>query len=224
MEQPRIITTNDGSHSLYRADLDETYHSHHGAVQESQYVFIKQGLDYWLSKNSEANRLQVLEIGFGTGLNALLALQWAREKNLPLRFTTLEPYPINMEVARELNYGKQLGAEDDMLRLHEAAWGQDELLYDYFMIRKEQQKLEDYDVEYDLYDLIFFDAFAPSKQAEMWEPAMLKKCAEGLAPGGVLTTYCAKGQLKRDLAAVGLQVETLPGAPGKKEMVRAVKN
>lgn len=223
-QQPQLIETRDGSHSLYNPALDETYHSHHGALQESQYVFIRMGLDAWLAQHPDVNNLRVLEIGFGTGLNALLALQWAKEKNIKLHFTSLEPYPVSLETASQLNYARLTEGEADFLRLHEVPWEKDVLLYPYFILHKKQQRLEEAALENNHFDVVFFDAFAPSKQPELWEKDLLDKTAQSMASGGLLTTYSAKGQLKRDLKAVGLQVETLPGAPGKKEMVRGKKN
>ena len=222
-KQPEIIETRDGSHSLYNPVLDETYHSHHGALQESQYVFIRMGLDAWLEQQPAAESLRVLEVGFGTGLNALLALQWAQQKAIKLHFTTLEPYPISIQIAQQLNYPRLTKDEQDFMRLHQAPWEEDVLLYPYFILHKKQQKLEDVALPEGQYDVIFFDAFAPSKQPELWDKALLKKTASTMAPAAILTTYCAKGQLKRDLRDVGLLVETLPGAPGKKEMVRGRK-
>lgn len=222
-QQPQLIETRDGSHSLYNPALDETYHSHHGALQESQYVFIKMGLEAWLAKNRGSQSLHVLEIGFGTGLNALLTLQWAQQQGVKAHFTTLEPYPVSLEVARQLNYARLTGGEEDFLRLHEVAWEEDVLLYPHFILHKKQQKLENARLPAHHYNVVFFDAFAPSKQPELWEKGLLDKAIAAMAPGALFTTYCAKGQLKRDLKAGSLQVETLPGAPGKKEMVRGWK-
>lgn len=222
-QEPQLIQTGDGSHSLYNPALDETYHSHHGALQESQYVFINMGLEAWLAQHAKAESLRVLEIGFGTGLNALLSLQWAQQKGVRVHFTTLEPYPVSLETAQQLNYASLTQGEEDFMRLHAAVWEEDVLLYHHFILHKKQQKLEEVQLTEAAYDLVFFDAFAPNKQPELWEKSLLEKTASLLAPEGLLTTYCAKGQLKRDLRDAGLTVETLPGAPGKKEMVRARK-
>ncbi|WP_224999444.1 tRNA (5-methylaminomethyl-2-thiouridine)(34)-methyltransferase MnmD [Cesiribacter sp. SM1] len=222
-QQPQLIQTGDGSHSLYNPALDETYHSHHGALQESQYVFIRMGLDAWRAKQPHAESLSVLEIGFGTGLNALLALHWALQHKVKVHFTTLEPYPVSLETAKQLNYPQLTEGEKDFLRLHEAPWEEDVLLYDYFILHKKKQKLEEAALAEAAFDVVFFDAFAPNKQPELWEKALLEKTIRFMAPAALLTTYCAKGQLKRDLRDAGLQVETLPGAPGKKEMVRGSK-
>lgn len=223
-QAPQLIQTGDGSHSLYNPVLDETYHSHHGALQESQYVFIRKGLEAWLAQQPGAKHLRVLEIGFGTGLNALLALQWAVQKGISILFTTLEPYPVSLEMARQLNYAQLVQGEADFIRLHQAAWEQDVPLHPHFILHKIEQKLETAALPENAADVVFFDAFAPSKQPELWELSLLDKTARSMAIGALLTTYCAKGQLKRDLKSVGLQVETLPGAPGKKEMVRGWKN
>jgi tRNA U34 5-methylaminomethyl-2-thiouridine-forming methyltransferase MnmC len=223
MQEPQLIKTGDGSHSLFNPLLNETYHSHHGALQESLHVFIKMGLDAWLDWYPEQKSILVLEVGFGTGLNALLALQWARKNDCRLHYTTLEPYPISPALAGELNYAALLDAREDMARLHDAVWEEDVLLYDSFILHKTKQSLETITLAADQYDVVFFDAFAPSKQPELWEKHLLQKVANTMKAGGLFCTYCAKGQLKRDLKDSGLLVETLPGAPGKKEMVRAAK-
>jgi tRNA U34 5-methylaminomethyl-2-thiouridine-forming methyltransferase MnmC len=231
MREVKVIRTEDGSSSLYLPELNETYHSHHGALGESQHVFIRMGLEYWLSTQGEAEEqevssLNIFEVGFGTGLNALLAYEAAEKRELRIHYTTLEPYPLAEETVSTLNYAGLLdgGAYADAFKeMHAVSWEAPEAISEHFTILKHRVKLEDFIAPSSVYDLIFFDAFAPSKQAELWEKALLEKVVKAMAPGAVFTTYCAKGQLKRDLKALGLQVETLPGAPGKKEMVRAVK-
>lgn len=223
MSELKIIVTEDGSHSLYNADLNETYHSFHGAVQESKHVFIKEGLDY-LKIGQGLERINVLEVGFGTGLNAILTSEWAAENQVKINFTTLEPFPLQEAIFTQLNYAQFFinpEIQEDFLRLHYAEWEQNFQLNFYFSILKTESKLQEF-ISKDKYDIIFFDAFAPNKQAEMWGLKTLEKTVGYLTKGGVLVTYCAKGQLKRDLAGLGLEVATLPGPPGKKEMVRAI--
>ncbi len=225
MREVKVIKTDDGSSSLFLPELNETYHSFHGALGESQHVFIRMGLDYWLAQNKGAAKLSVLEVGFGAGLNALLALEAAEKGGVHISFTTLEPFPLDKSVTAQLNYGQLVAngnREEEFHALHAAPWEEKQLISPHFSLQKHQSKLEDFETR-EQFDLIFFDAFAPSKQAELWEKDMLEKVAAHMAPGAVFTTYCAKGQLKRDLKALGLHTETLPGAPGKKEMVRAVK-
>jgi tRNA U34 5-methylaminomethyl-2-thiouridine-forming methyltransferase MnmC len=225
MSELKIIVTEDGSHSLYNADLNETYHSFHGAVQESKHVFIKEGLDY-LKSEQGLKQINVLEVGFGTGLNALLALEWANENEIKVNFTTLEPFPLKAELYQQLNYAQFISGEsvqERFLALHDAPW---EVMHSQgalFSIFKTEQRLQDFEAV-NKFNVIFFDAFAPSKQSEMWELSILSLVLVGLADNGVLVTYCAQGQLKRDLKSLDMDVQTLSGPPGKKEMVRAIKN
>lgn len=205
----KIIVTADGSNSLLNTDLDETYHSRHGAVQESIHVFIKNGLD------RISGSVHVFEVGFGTGLNALLTLATGRKVN----YTSIEAFPLDESIYTSLNYSPK----DPLLSLHEAPWNTSTQINSQFRLTKIHNTLVQHSFV-DKYNLIFFDAFAPSKQPEMWELPILKKVCDALAPGGIFVTYCAKGQLKRDLKSLGLEVETLAGPPGKKEMVRGTKN
>lgn len=226
MREVKVIKTEDGSSSLFLPELNETYHSHHGALGESLHVFIRMGLEHWLSRHPEAKSLRIFEVGFGTGLNALLAYEAAEKLGINIRYTTLEPYPLSEETVAALNYARMLAGgvySGVFYDMHAAAWNEPERIGARFELLKYRLKLENFMPSPSSYDLIFFDAFAPSKQAELWEKELLGKVAAMMAPEAVFTTYCAKGQLKRDLKAVGLLVETLPGAPGKKEMVRASK-
>ena len=221
----KIIETEDGSHSLYVPSLNETYHSFHGAIRESKHVFIKEGLKYWLEAQNR-NSANILEVGFGTGLNALLSLEYAQSNNVNLFYHTLEPYPLEESLVKQLNFPALLqspilaGAFE---ALHLAAWETSEAINANFSIRKNLRRLEDFVAEPGGFDIVYFDAFAPNKQAELWTIEVLEKIFSALAPNGIMVTYCAKGQLKRDLKALGFVVETLPGPPGKKEMVRATK-
>lgn len=220
-----LIITDDGSHSLYNSELNETYHSFHGAVQESRHVFIKMGLDFCKERNEES--LNILEVGMGTGLNVLLSVEWAQNCKRHLDFTTVEAYPIDSEMVDNLNYAEYLGspnAQAWLNKIHVSPWNKYAQFDDYFSLHKVLNKLEDVALEPEKYDVVFFDAFAPNKQEELWDKAILSNMYNCQAKGGVFVTYCAKGQLKRDLKEVGYQVETLPGPPGKKEMVRAQKN
>lgn len=226
MREVKVIETEDGSSSLFLPELNETYHSFHGALGESRHVFIRMGLEHWLEQYPEAGRLHIFEVGFGTGLNALLALEFAVTHQLNIHYTTLEPFPLSEETAAQLNYGKMVAEgrlEPAFQTLHAAPWGEAVEIHPNFTLLKEQARLEDYQAPEGAFDAVFFDAFAPSKQAELWGKELLEKVARLMAANAVFTTYCAKGQLKRDLKAIGLTVETLPGAPGKKEMVRARK-
>lgn len=221
----RIITTDDGSHSLYDEMLKETYHSFHGAFREAIHVYMLYGMDTWLMKNPAKKPIRIFEVGFGTGLNAWLTLVWAEQNQIPVLYHTIEPYPLTEEIYSQLNY-----IEHDhsiwhyhkyFEALHKAPFSEGVILSEYFNMKKEQVKLE----EVELYpsDVVFFDAFAPNKQPEIWSKEILADVVEAMNPGAVFTTYCAVGKLRRDLADLGLTVETPPGPSGKKEMTRAWK-
>jgi tRNA U34 5-methylaminomethyl-2-thiouridine-forming methyltransferase MnmC len=225
MKDIEIIITLDGSHSLRNRELDETYHSIHGAVQESVHVFIRNGLMFFENEN-HPSEIRILEVGFGTGLNALLTLKHALGSKLQFHYTSLEADPITKETIQQLNYPEILdfeGAASIFQKLHTASWAQeDKILYN-FVLKKQLGRLQDSTLGDKQFDLIYFDAFGPVKQPELWEMAMLKKVEQSMKPGAVFVTYCAKGQFKRNLKSLGLRVETLPGPPGKNEMVRALK-
>jgi tRNA U34 5-methylaminomethyl-2-thiouridine-forming methyltransferase MnmC len=211
-----IIESEDGSHTLFNPDLNETYHSHHGAITESRHVFIKEGLE----KTGKEN-VKILEVGFGTGLNSLLAFEYAEKNGIKLWFESLEPFPLKEEIYSKLNYGKFTGEnlQEKFILLHECEWEKAVHLSPLFTLLKRKQRLEDVILEKD-FDCIFFDAFAPNKQSEVWDLTNLQKCSSALNPNGILVTYCAQGQFKRNLKQAGFEVESLPGPPGKKEMTR----
>jgi len=216
-----IVSSGDGSHTLFLPDMNETYHSMHGAFTESQYVFIEKGLG---SLSTDRDEIRILEIGFGTGLNALLSWKWAEENTKKLNITTLEPFPLSEEVIDKLNYGNLVSLlwSEKYTNLHKAAWEELVEISDYFSLTKHKAKLEEVPLR-TTFDLIYFDAFAPNKQPEVWELANIEKCYSLLGNGGVLVSYCAQGQFKRNLKAAGFEVEVLQGPPGKKEMTRAWK-
>jgi tRNA U34 5-methylaminomethyl-2-thiouridine-forming methyltransferase MnmC len=215
----RLIETEDGSSSLYREDIRETYHSFHGARGESLHVFIDHGLSC-----IDKNPIHVLEIGMGTGLNVFLSALYAEQHQLTVQMTTLEPIPIKKELYSQLNYASSAEEQLLIMEIHACDWGHEKRLSDNFLLIKKEEKLEDHLVTSSKYDIVYFDAFAPSKQPEIWSIENLHKCFETLKKGGILTTYCAQGQFKRNLKSVGFEVESLQGAMGKKEMVRAIKS
>ena len=223
MQSLRVIATGDGSSSVLNTRLNETYHSTHGAIQESQFIFIERGLDFWVTRNPENNNINILEIGFGTGLNALLSNQYATSHKKKIIYETLEAYPIDESVWSELNYPALTHDKNNFQRLHQATWGEQVEINDCFSIRKRFETLQAALFSEDHFDVVFFDAFAPSTQPELWEIEMLTKVVSALKPAGVFVTYCAKGQLKRDLKSLGLSVEKVPGPPGKREFIRGVK-
>ncbi|MFT6868005.1 MAG: tRNA U34 5-methylaminomethyl-2-thiouridine-forming methyltransferase MnmC [Cyclobacteriaceae bacterium] len=223
MSQPilKIITTEDGSHSLYREDINETYHSSHGARAESQHIFIKTGLEYLLFEKGKKD-LKIFEVGFGTGLNALLAALFGFENKVKIDYHSIEPIPVGEEIYAKLNYGTDQISTDLLKNIHAAPWAKTEQLNAFFKLTKYETTIEAFD-QTEAFDIIFFDAFAPSKQPEVWALANIQKCYNILKPGGILNTYCAQGQFKRNLKAVGFEVECPPGAMGKRQMVRAVR-
>lgn len=222
MSHLQIISTTDGSHSLLNTELNETYHSVHGALTESLHVFIKHGLDSFCERFSN-NPVNILEVGFGTGLNALLTAQRAALINRNIHYTTLEAFPLSEEIWSQLNYAGSPDAKNLFQEIHRADWSRMQKISPTFNLLKCKCKFQEADLLPGSFDIVYYDAFAPSKQPEMWNYTILEKVVHFLRPGGIFVTYCAKGQLKRDLTALKMQVETLPGPPGKKEMVKALK-
>jgi tRNA U34 5-methylaminomethyl-2-thiouridine-forming methyltransferase MnmC len=215
-----IIETQDGSHSLFSSLYDAAYHSHYGAIQESQHVFITAGLQYILPV---LDTIRVFEMGFGTGLNALLSRLVAEKVKKRIYYETVELAPVSLSQAEQLNYPVQLGIEASFfLQLHQAFWNQQVQLSPYFQLKKLAAKLEEAEIGKDFH-VVYYDAFAPTTQAELWEADVFTKIYEAMAPQSVLVTYCAKGVVKRCLRDVGFRVEGIPGPPGKREMIRAHK-
>jgi tRNA U34 5-methylaminomethyl-2-thiouridine-forming methyltransferase MnmC len=222
MNRVKIIETKDGSHSLYREDLDETYHSRHGALSESQHVFIRNGLCHWIEKHKGAEKMSILEIGFGTGLNAALTFQYSHSSPIEISYVTLEPFPLDMDTVEGLNYfNKQQDQRQEFLLLHELSWSEKHELGN-FTFLKAKSRIEEY-FDDRFFDVVYFDAFAPEKQPELWDIQVLQKVFSMMNEGGVMVTYCAKGEFKRNLKKTGFEVTTLSGpAGGKREMVRGV--
>ncbi len=222
-QEIKIVASGDGSHTIFHSGLNETYHSMHGAVQESEHVFIKAGLEQLISSKT---CIHIFEVGFGTGLNAWLTYKAIAGSASKIIYHSIEPYPLSEEIYSQLNYTKDIedkSLNDFFLKLHTAPWDEEVELNSNFVLKKIKAKLEEYKPQEGYFDLIYYDAFAPSKQAEMWLPENIEKVYNLLTKGGILVTYCARGQFKRDLKAVGFTVETLVGPPGKKEMTRAEK-
>lgn len=222
-----IIKTADGSHSIYVKELDEHYHSIHGAIQEAQHVFIKMGLTHVASTLPDPTTpINILEIGLGTGLNSFITFIEAKKAGLTINYTALEAYPISAELAGKLNYIELLNEQKNQAvynKIHSCEWNEVTPLSDQFTIHKINNTLQEV-VFLDTYHLIYFDAFGPRVQPEMWTEDVFRKLYAVTKPNGCLVTYCAKGEVKRTLKKVGFTVETLQGPPGKREMVRAVKN
>lgn len=219
-----LITTEDGSHSLFVQELNEHYHSTHGAIQESRHVFIEAGLKYVVQQNP-LKPVHILEIGFGTGLNALLTLVEAEKLNVNVHYTALEAFPVEPALVAQLNYANQLNENTDTAtqlfhQLHEAPWEQDVQISAHFTLHKIKNTLQDVALTDSVFNLIYFDAFGPPVQPEMWTEAIFQKIADAMEKGGILVTYCAKGEVKRNMKKAGFGIERLQGPPGKREMTR----
>jgi tRNA U34 5-methylaminomethyl-2-thiouridine-forming methyltransferase MnmC len=218
-----IELTEDGSHTIFIPSLNERYHSYHGALQESLHIFIKNGFQYAITDKS---LLHILEIGFGTGLNAILTYYCAEECQVRTIYTTIEPFPLNKMVYKNLNYPDLLGKEDAVPvfnKIHNSGWNKDISLSDWFIIHKINNKIEDILLPKEHFDLVYFDAFAPQVQPELWEKSIFQKIFNSLKPGACLLTYSAKGTVKRNLASAGFIIEGLGGPAGKREITRAFK-
>jgi tRNA U34 5-methylaminomethyl-2-thiouridine-forming methyltransferase MnmC len=211
----QLITTEDGSHSIYNSELNEHYHSTHGAIQESRHVFIEAGLK---QRRKIKTEISILEIGFGTGLNCLLTHVAALEQGLSIAYTSLEPFPLSETMVGPLNYPEMLGHAEVFKRMHSMHEGSIQI-NEKFLLHRTTQSLLAF-LPSVKYDLIYFDAFAPDVQPELWSEEVFQKMFDCLVPGGILVTYCAKGQVKRNMKKAGFVIERLPGPPGKREMTR----
>ncbi|MBF9141304.1 tRNA (5-methylaminomethyl-2-thiouridine)(34)-methyltransferase MnmD [Hymenobacter properus] len=231
LESPKVEVrrTADGSATLYVPALDEHYHSRHGARQESEHVFIEAGLLPRLEAGLGgpcARPLHLLEVGLGTGLNALLTLSRAQAAGAAVAYDALETVPLPAEVVAELARKWTADSPDAvplLHQLHAAPWRETVPLAPHFFLTKLPDALEEATLPANYYDLIYFDAFAPEKQPELWTEAIFAQLYAASAAGAVLVSYCAQGQFRRNLRAAGWHTEKLPGPPGKREMTRAVK-
>ncbi|MEP0211831.1 MAG: tRNA (5-methylaminomethyl-2-thiouridine)(34)-methyltransferase MnmD [Cellulophaga sp.] len=217
----KIITTGDGSKTIQIEDWNEQYHSIHGAVQEAYHVFIKHGLSLFKDEP-----VSILEIGFGTGLNAIITALEAFKSNLTINYTGVEAYPVSLEEVSQLNYIEQLNAKesaDVFAKMHKVEWEvSNTILPNFQLLKRKQDFLEITDKA--TYNLIYFDAFGARVQPELWTETVFKIMYNALKTNGVLVTYAAKGSVRRAMLAVGFKVERLPGPPGKREMLRATKS
>ncbi|GAA3569236.1 tRNA (5-methylaminomethyl-2-thiouridine)(34)-methyltransferase MnmD [Snuella lapsa] len=218
-----IVITGDGSSTIHLPDWNEQYHSKHGAVQEAYHVFITHGLQYFYRMH-QPTEVSILEIGFGTGLNAYITLLETEDLQVAVDYCGVEGYPVSIEEINMLNYPKhiKLGNQTIFNTLHEVSWETSHRLSDKFSLIKQQRFFSEIK-EKGICDIIYFDAFGARVQPELWTEAIFKKMYEALKPNGVLVTYSAKGSVRRAMQAVGFSVERLPGPPGKREMLRASK-
>ena len=215
-----IIQTLDGSTTIHISEWDECYHSKHGAIQEAQHVFIKNGLSLFQNQ-----KVAIMEIGFGTGLNAFITLLEAKKMQQIIEYVGVEAYPISAEEVLSMNYVKELNAlaqSSVFDTMHQCNWGERIILDDNFALTKRNQFFEEITDE-NKFDLIYFDAFGYRVQPELWSTAIFEKMYKALKTNGVLVTYAARGVVKRSMIEVGFTVEKLAGPPGKREMFRAFK-
>ena len=218
-----IITTADGSTTIQLSDWNEQYHSMHGAILEAKHVFIKSGLYHWVDQHPNES-ISILEVGFGTGLNTFINLLEASDKNLSITYAGVEAYPIQASEIKQLNYAAMLGAsEEDFMQLHTVEWEHPSKINSNFQLIKRKQFFSEID-DVLTHNLIYFDAFSPRVQPELWTETIFKRMYLAIKPKGVLVTYSAKGSVRRAMQNVGFTVERLPGPPGKREMLRATKD
>ena len=217
-----IIITQDGSSSIYIPELDETYHSKFGAIQEAKHVFVKNGLDLF----ENGSEISILEIGFGTGLNALITMLEAENRNLKINYVGVEAYPIALDEILQLNYVKQLESPEkqvDFEKMHASNWEEEIAINSNFTLTKRKQSFEEISDE-NTFDLIYFDAFGFTVQPDLWNEAIFEIMFKSLKNRGILTTYACRTSIKKAMQHAGFQTLKLPGAPGKREMLRALKN
>lgn len=215
-----IKETSDGSHTLYNKELDETYHSTHGAIQEAIHVFIQNGI-----RLIDKTNISILEVGFGTGLNAILTFNYSKKNNKKVSYVGLESYPLGKDIITQLNYKDEIPNFDLSIfsKIHKSEWNTEQEIEDNFSLLKDTHTLQEFKTERK-FDIIYYDAFGPRAQKEMWEKNLFEKLFSYLNQDGILVTYCAMGQFKRDLKDCGFIVKCVPGPPGKREMTIAYKN
>lgn len=218
------MITGDGSSTIHIPEWNEQYHSKHGALQEAKHVFINTGLIPYV-ENHLPSKVSILEIGFGTGLNALVTREAAMSNNLVIEYTGVEAYPVEKEEVEKLNFAsdvKDPEASKFFEAIHASSWEERVAVTKTFSLTKQKKYFQEIE-DLELYDLIYFDAFGARVQPELWSVSIFKKMFNALKANGVLVTYAAKGSVRRAMLEVGFGVERLPGPPGKREMLRATK-
>jgi tRNA U34 5-methylaminomethyl-2-thiouridine-forming methyltransferase MnmC len=215
----RLILTEDGSHTLFDVRFDQHYHSIHGSLQESHRIFIELGIGYCSHKTDE---IRVFELGLGTGLNALLTWHWAEQYPKSVHYVSIDAYPITVQEAQQLNY-ETLVNQEGLIDLHQVAWGTPIRLSPYFTFLKQQTLLQDFCAEGTLFDVIYYDAFAPRTQPELWTAETFAQVARFTKVGGALVTYCAKSDVQRALRSAGFRVEKHRGPSGKRHVLRGIR-
>ena len=218
-----FVTTGDGSKTIFNAQIGENYHSKHGALQESKHVFLKSGLQFYLDKYN-VSKAVILEIGFGTGLNFILTADYCSTQHISLDYCGIEAFPLDKEVLEQIGYSEYVSKSiwDTYINQYEKVLKSAIHLDDIINLQIAHTKVLDFDSS-KLFDVIYFDAFAAIHQPEMWSDETLAHVTKYLKPGGVFVTYAITGNLKRSMKELGFAIEKAPGAPGKREMLRAIK-
>jgi tRNA U34 5-methylaminomethyl-2-thiouridine-forming methyltransferase MnmC len=214
-----IIKTGDGSDTITIPKMNVSYHSKHGAIQESIHVFIEAGFHYILNQSTN-QPINIFEMGFGTGLNGFLTAIEATNRRTKVYYVAVENDPLTKEEISTLNYTETLKHAELFRSIHQASWNEDIELNEFFTLRKINENFINYSAD-QLFNIIYYDAFAPTAQPELWTEEIFKKLYSMLLPGGILVTYCSKGSVRRAMKAAGFKVKKIPGPPGKREMVRA---
>jgi len=217
-----IKNTADGSSTIYNSELDENYHSTHGALQEANHVFIQNGLKKVLVDFKSNKVIHLLEVGLGTALNCFLTFKYVQSSNVQINYYGIESFPLSLDIINQLNYKLSIQEKSEFEALHTTQWNKSVKISDNFSLNKENLIFQNYKNK-QLFNLVYFDAFGPRVEPYLWDIKIFEKIFNMLTSEGVLVTYCAKGQVRRDLIEVGFKVERLPGPPGKREMLRATK-
>jgi len=216
-----FVITEDGSHTIYLPEMDEHYHSTHGAIQESLHIYINQGL-----LQVAKQEISILEIGFGTGLNAYLTYAYSENKKLKINYFSIEKFPLGETDYLKLNYPKNIFPEYSAVfeKIHRSGWNKIVEISPEFSLQKVHADLLSFEFnQLPQFDLVYYDAFAPGKQPEMWTDKIIQKVSASVKKDGILVTYCAKGSVRRAFSAAGFQMDRIPGPTGKKEILRGKK-
>ncbi len=220
-----ILKTADGSHTLFSKKFNEAYHSRHGSLQESNHVFIESGLNYFIQHNPLQKPISILEIGFGTGLNALLTMLYAEKNNVKIDYRTVEAFPVDIAVVKQLNYTELLGFEycyGPYHTLHLCKWEEKHQVTPFFAFQKNKGEVQSSDLG-QKHNIIYFDAFAPTHQPDLWTTEVFSKIYYSMSENGILVTYCSKSTAQQAMREAGFFIEKPVGPWGKREMIRAHK-
>lgn len=221
-----LLMTEDGSFTISIPEMQLTYHSTRGAIQESEHVFIKTGLKFFIEKNKNKKTIDIFEMGFGTGLNALLTFMESEKSQLKINYTTIDSFPLELSIISSLNYHTELWEVGLLVffdRIHNAEWNTEITVAPGFDLYKQTSDLKNFSTERS-FDLIYFDAFDPKTQPELWTKEIFDKMFSMLREGGVLVTYSSKSEVRKAMKSAGFEVQKLAGPPGKREIVRAEKS